>query len=159
MSGQSGNLTLNNSIHPLFYQQTVDSGLLFCSCYIFLVSKMSRRKRGEERVEKKGEKVFIELIFWLFIWHYSYWHRLLINSSANFNLQKNQKFLSPFVRPSKINLCQYILVHWKRNAMVIYNMNIIKNVLVRVVHMLQDINTLMHIRARLSTESTICAYV
>ena len=67
---------------------------------------------------------------------------LMINS---FNLLKESKNLSTIrdVLFEEINLCQYILVHWKRNALVIYNMNIIKNVLVRVVHMLQDINTLM----------------
>ena len=76
----------------------------------------------------------------------------MINSA---NLLKESKNLSTIrdVLFEEINLCQYILVHWKRNALVIYNMNIIKNVLVRVVHMLQDFNTLMHIWARLSTES------
>ena len=69
----------------------------------------------------------------------------IIINSANFNLLKESKNLSTIrdVLFEEINLCQYILVHWKRIALVIYNMNIIKNVLVRVVHMLQDINTLM----------------
>ena len=73
------------------------------------------------------------------------------------HLLKESKNLSTIrdVLFEEINLCQYILVHWKRNALVIYNMNIIKNVLVRVVHMLQDFNTLMQalarvVRARLS---------
>ena len=79
----------------------------------------------------------------------------MINSANCCNLLKESKNLSTIrdVLFEEINLCQYILVHWKRNAMVIYNMNIIKNVLVRVVHMLQDFNTLMHIWDRLSTES------
>ena len=84
----------------------------------------------------------------------------MINSA---NLLKESKNLSTIrdVLFEEINLCQYILVHWKRNALVIYYTNNINHVLVRFVHMLQDINTLMQalarvVWARLSRKYQIC---